>query len=51
MNLLPLVLQIIFSFLRYEVRTDSGGRVYYVDHTRRITSWEPPLPEQPLPTG
>ncbi|XP_069508366.1 E3 ubiquitin-protein ligase Itchy homolog isoform X2 [Ambystoma mexicanum] len=40
----------------WEKRTDSNGRVYYVNHTTRITQWEDPrtqghLNEKPLPEG
>ncbi|XP_070600965.1 E3 ubiquitin-protein ligase Itchy homolog isoform X2 [Erythrolamprus reginae] len=40
----------------WEKRTDSNGRVYFVNHNTRITQWEDPrsqgqLNEQPLPDG
>ncbi|OPJ82407.1 hypothetical protein AV530_012204 [Patagioenas fasciata monilis] len=39
-----------------EKRTDSNGRVYFVNHNTRITQWEDPrsqgqLNEKPLPEG
>ncbi|KFV70412.1 E3 ubiquitin-protein ligase Itchy, partial [Dryobates pubescens] len=40
----------------WEKRTDSNGRVYFVNHNTRITQWEDPrsqgqLNEKPLPEG
>jgi len=32
----------------WESRTDQHGRVYYIDHNTRTTTWERPVP---LPPG
>uniref|UniRef100_A0A8C0FBD6 E3 ubiquitin-protein ligase n=1 Tax=Bubo bubo TaxID=30461 RepID=A0A8C0FBD6_BUBBB len=45
---------LVFPFL--QKRTDSNGRVYFVNHNTRITQWEDPrsqgqLNEKPLPEG
>jgi len=32
----------------WELRTDPHGRVYYIDHNTRTTTWERPVP---LPPG
>jgi len=32
----------------WESRTDPHGRVYYIDHNTRTTTWERPVP---LPPG
>uniref|UniRef100_A0A8C8B3U3 E3 ubiquitin-protein ligase n=1 Tax=Otus sunia TaxID=257818 RepID=A0A8C8B3U3_9STRI len=48
---------LVFPFLCIEKkRTDSNGRVYFVNHNTRITQWEDPrsqgqLNEKPLPEG
>lgn len=33
---------------RWEQRVDQNGRVYYVDHIEKRTTWDRP---EPLPTG
>ena len=33
----------LYVLLRWEMRHDSSGRAYYVDHINRQTSWERPL--------
>lgn len=38
---------------RWERRRDPRGRVFYIDHTTRTTSWDPPVrsANTPLPSG
>uniref|UniRef100_A0A4W5MMN5 HECT-type E3 ubiquitin transferase n=1 Tax=Hucho hucho TaxID=62062 RepID=A0A4W5MMN5_9TELE len=58
LNELMIVLK-LFCFIPFtfsEKRTDSNGRVYFVQHTTRTTQWEDPrtqglLNEKPLPEG
>lgn len=35
-------LHFFFSFTRWERRVDNRGRVYYVDHNSRTTTWQRP---------
>lgn len=37
-----------FLSFRWEQRVDPSGRVYYVDHVEKRTTWEQP---EPLPPG
>uniref|UniRef100_A0A669EXU7 E3 ubiquitin-protein ligase n=1 Tax=Oreochromis niloticus TaxID=8128 RepID=A0A669EXU7_ORENI len=39
---------IIVAFSRWEQRVDQNGRLYYVDHVEKKTTWERP---EPLPPG
>lgn len=39
---------IIVPFSRWEQRVDQNGRLYYVDHVEKKTTWERP---EPLPHG
>ena len=38
----PINFELTMNF-RWEMRHDSSGRAYYVDHINRQTSWERPL--------
>lgn len=42
------VISFFFSSFRWEQRVDPSGRVYYVDHVEKRTTWERP---EPLPQG
>lgn len=43
-----LVLCLCYCLCRWEQRVDQNGRVYYVDHIEKRTTWDRP---EPLPAG
>ena len=36
-----------FVFLGWEARVDSHGRVFYIDHVNRQTTWQRPVAREP----
>lgn len=38
----------LYCYCRWEQRVDQNGRMYYVDHIEKRTTWDRP---EPLPTG
>jgi len=42
------LMEFLFVWCSWEQRVDQNGRVYYVDHIEKRTTWERP---EPLPPG
>uniref|UniRef100_A0A3P8QM84 E3 ubiquitin-protein ligase n=1 Tax=Astatotilapia calliptera TaxID=8154 RepID=A0A3P8QM84_ASTCA len=48
LSLFSICLFNLYFFCRWEQRVDQNGRVYYVDHIEKRTTWDRP---EPLPSG
>lgn len=45
------ILDVNFNILDWEARIDSHGRIFYIDHLNRTTTWTRPTASQQLTLG